>query len=63
MEPASPAAAIISRRESHSAIPERLKVAARDDSSDDEWDPDEAVGASEVEDSDPSDPRTIRRLS
>eukprot|EP00964_Phaeocystis_antarctica_P139765 scaffold104576_cov59-Phaeocystis_antarctica.AAC.2 len=31
VEPASPAAAIVSRRESRSAIPERLKVAARDD--------------------------------
>ena len=46
VEPASPAAAIMSRRESRTAIPERLKVAARDDSSDDEWDPDEAAGAS-----------------
>ena len=55
MEPASPAAAIISRRESHSAIPERLKVAARDDSSDDEWDPDEALGASDEGDSDGED--------
>ena len=55
VEPASPAAAIMSRRESHSAIPEGLKVAARDDSSDDEWDPDEAVGASDEEDSDAED--------
>ena len=39
------------RRESRSAIPERLKVAARDDNSDDEWDPYEAVGASDEEDS------------
>ena len=52
VEPALPAAAIMSRRESHSAIPERLKVAARDDSSDDEWDPVEAAGASDEEDSD-----------
>ena len=40
-ELASPAAAIVARRESRSAMPERLKVAARDDSSDDEWDPEE----------------------
>jgi len=36
-ELASPgAAAVVARRESRSAMPERLKVAARDDSSDDE---------------------------
>ena len=43
------AAAIMSRRERRSAIPERLKVAARDDSSDDELDPDEAADASDEE--------------
>ena len=37
-ELASPGAAIVARRESRSAMPERLKVAARDDSSDVEWD-------------------------
>ena len=40
-ELASPAAAIVARRESRFAMPERLKVAARDDSSDDESDPEE----------------------
>jgi len=45
-ELASPgAAAIVARRESRSAMPERLKVAARDDSSDDEWGPEEVAGA------------------
>ena len=47
---ASPAAAIVARRESCSAMPERLKAAARDDSSDDEWDPEEVAGASDEED-------------
>ena len=41
--------AIVARRESRSAMPdrmpERLKVAARDDSSDDEWGPEEVAGA------------------
>jgi len=46
----SPAATIVSRRASRSAMPERLKVAARDDSSDDEWDPEEVAGASDEED-------------
>ena len=55
VEAASPAAAAMSRRDSRSAIPERLKEAARDDSSDDEWDPDEAAGASDEEDSDADD--------
>ena len=55
MEPAWPAAAIMSRRVSRSAIPERLRRRlrrwpARDGSSDDEWHPDEAVGASDEED-------------
>ena len=47
----SPPATIVSRRASRSAMPERLKVAARDDSSDDEWDPEEVAGASDEEDS------------
>ena len=51
----SPAATIVSRRASRSAMPERLKVAARDDSSDDEWDPEEVAGASDEEDSDAED--------
>jgi hypothetical protein len=46
-ELASPAAAIVARRESRSAMPERLKGAARDDSSDDDWDPEEGAGASD----------------
>ena len=33
------------------------KEAARDDSSDDDWDPDEAAGASDEEDSDADDKR------
>ena len=33
-------------------MPKRLKVAARDDSSDVEWDPEEVAGASDEEDSD-----------
>ena len=33
--------------ESRSAMPERLKGAARDDSSDDDWDPEEGAGASD----------------
>ena len=45
----------MSRRDSRSAIPERLKEAARDDSSDDEWHPDEAAGASDEDDSDADD--------
>ena len=36
-------------------VPERLKVAARDDSWADEWDPVEAAGASDEEDSDAED--------
>jgi hypothetical protein len=51
----SPAVTIVSRRASRSAMPERLKVAARDDSSDDEWEPEEAAGASDEEDSDGQD--------
>jgi hypothetical protein len=47
---ASPAAAIVARRESCSAMPDGLKAAARDDSSDDEWDPEEVAGASDEED-------------
>jgi hypothetical protein len=43
----SPAVTIVSRRASRSAMPERLKVAARDDSSDDDWDPEEGAGASD----------------
>ena len=45
----------MSHRDSRSAIHKRLKEAARDDSSDDEWDPDEAAGASDEEDSDADD--------
>ena len=59
VEAALPAAAamchVAPRYCSRSAIPERLKEAARDDSSDDEWDPDEAAGASDEEDSDADD--------
>ena len=46
-ELASPAAAIVARRESRSTMPERLKVSAPDDSSDDDWDPEEGAGASD----------------
>jgi hypothetical protein len=35
----SPAAAILARRASRAAMPERLQEQAPDDSSDDEWDP------------------------
>ena len=59
VEAALPAAAamchVAPRYCSRSAIPERLKEAARDDSSDDEWDPDEAAGASHEENSDVDD--------
>ena len=48
-------AAILSRRESCSAIPERLNVAAPDDSSDDEWDPDEHEVAGALSDEENSD--------
>ena len=44
-ELASPAAAIVARRESR--MPERLKVSAPDDSPDDDWDPEEGAGASD----------------
>ena len=40
----SPAAAVMARRESHAAVPKRLKVAAREDTSDEEWDADEDGG-------------------
>ena len=48
-------AAIVARRESRSTMPERLKVSARDDSSDDDWDPEEGAGATDEEDSDAED--------
>ncbi len=35
----SPAAAILARRASRAAMPERLQEQAPDDSPDDEWDP------------------------
>ena len=54
-ELASPAAAIVARRESRSTMPERLKVSAPDDSSDDDWDPEEGAGATDEEDSDAED--------
>jgi hypothetical protein len=52
-ELASPAAAIVARRESR--MPERLKVSAPDDSPDDDWDPEEGAGATDEEDSDAED--------
>ena len=36
-------------------MPERLKVSAPDDSSDDDWDPEEGAGATDEEDSDAED--------
>ena len=40
----SPAAAILARRASRAALPERLQEQAPYDSSDDEWDPEEDEG-------------------
>ena len=39
--PDSPAAAVRARRESRTPIPERLREAARDDDSDEEYEPEE----------------------
>ena len=39
----TPAARIIARRESRAAMPDRLKVAAPDDSSDEEWNGDQCA--------------------
>ena len=43
----SPAAAILARRDSRSAMPERLKEPEPDDSSDEDWDLDEDEGEEE----------------
>ena len=55
----SPAAAILARRASRAALPERLQEQAPYDSSDDEWDPEEDEGE-EQEDGDAYEDGTTR---